>query len=260
MGRRLRLGGALRHRRVGAARRRGDGDRAHPARHAADARLAAPAVGPRLERRVGRPDQRRARCHDGRSGRAAPGLDGLRGRRGSGRAGQEARREPGHLGRAARGRRDLLVRGRALQRRTQRLHAPALHPAAAPPAGVGRRGSDPGRRPSTVARAGCPLAGPPAGDPPAGGGGTQDPRGLLVGRRGGAPASATELGLPWEGYDVVIEADSWGSFTSLEPAEPAAWEEAGATWWVESWWDVPQGPEGLAEVRRRVDAGPPQLS
>ena len=69
-----------------------------------------------------------------------------------------------------------------------------------------------------------------------------------------------DAGLPWEGYDVVIEADSWGSFTSLEPAEPAAWEEAGATWWVESWWDVPQGPEGLAEVRRRVDAGPPQLS
>jgi alkanesulfonate monooxygenase SsuD/methylene tetrahydromethanopterin reductase-like flavin-dependent oxidoreductase (luciferase family) len=66
-----------------------------------------------------------------------------------------------------------------------------------------------------------------------------------------------ELGLPWEGYDVVIEADSWGSFTALEPSEPAAWEQAGATWWVESWWDVPQGPEGLAAVRRRVDAGPP---
>lgn len=68
-----------------------------------------------------------------------------------------------------------------------------------------------------------------------------------------------EQGLSWEGYDVVIEADSWGSFTSLEPAEPAAWEQAGATWWIESWWDVPQGAEGLAEVRRRVEAGPPAL-
>ncbi len=67
------------------------------------------------------------------------------------------------------------------------------------------------------------------------------------------------LGLPWDGYDVVIEADSWGDFTSLEPAEPAAWEQAGATWWIESWWDVPQGPEGLTEVRRRVGAGPPTL-
>ncbi|GAA5032330.1 LLM class flavin-dependent oxidoreductase [Terrabacter aeriphilus] len=68
-----------------------------------------------------------------------------------------------------------------------------------------------------------------------------------------------ERGLPWEGYDVVIEADSWGSFTTLEPAEPGAWEQAGATWWIESWWDVPQGAEGLAEVRRRVEAGPPAL-
>ena len=68
-----------------------------------------------------------------------------------------------------------------------------------------------------------------------------------------------EAGLAWDGYDVVIEADSWGDFTRLEPAEPAAWEQAGATWWVESWWDVPQGAEGLAEVRRRVEAGPPTL-
>ena len=66
-----------------------------------------------------------------------------------------------------------------------------------------------------------------------------------------------QQGLPWEGYDVVIEADSFGSFTALEPAEPAAWEQAGATWWVESWWDLPQGPDGLAEVRRRLEAGPP---
>jgi alkanesulfonate monooxygenase SsuD/methylene tetrahydromethanopterin reductase-like flavin-dependent oxidoreductase (luciferase family) len=66
-----------------------------------------------------------------------------------------------------------------------------------------------------------------------------------------------DQGLPWEGFDAVIEADSHGSFTRLEPAEPAAWEQAGATWWIESWWTVPEGPEGLAEVRRRVEAGPP---
>lgn len=65
------------------------------------------------------------------------------------------------------------------------------------------------------------------------------------------------LGLPWEGYDVVIEGDSYGSFAALEPADQAAWAEAGATWWVESWWDVPVGTDGLEEVRRRVDAGPP---
>lgn len=66
-----------------------------------------------------------------------------------------------------------------------------------------------------------------------------------------------ELGLPWEGYDVVIEADSHGSFASLEPADATAWEQAGATWWIESWWDLPEGTEGLAEVQRRVELGPP---
>ncbi|MEO5743577.1 MAG: LLM class flavin-dependent oxidoreductase, partial [Terracoccus sp.] len=66
-----------------------------------------------------------------------------------------------------------------------------------------------------------------------------------------------DLGLAWAGYDVVIEADSYGGFTSLEPVGQDAWSQAGATWWVESWWDVPQGPDGLAEVRRRVEAGPP---
>ena len=35
------------------------------------------------------------------------------------------------------------------------------------------------------------------------------------------------------------------------------WADAGATWWVESWWSVEPGPGGLAEVRRRVEAGPP---
>ncbi|WP_347355002.1 LLM class flavin-dependent oxidoreductase [Intrasporangium sp.] len=66
-----------------------------------------------------------------------------------------------------------------------------------------------------------------------------------------------EQGLPWPGYDVVVEADSYGRFAALEPTDRSAWVDAGATWWIESWWDVPQGPEGLAEVRRRVAAGPP---
>lgn len=64
-------------------------------------------------------------------------------------------------------------------------------------------------------------------------------------------------GLPLEGYDVVLEADSTGEFIQREPAEPAAWADAGATWWVESWWTLERGDAGLAELRRRVSAGPP---
>ena len=69
-------------------------------------------------------------------------------------------------------------------------------------------------------------------------------------------ALRAEAGLPWEGYDVVVEGDSTGEFVQLE-GRPADWERAGGTWWVESWWSVPAGADGMREVRRRVEAGPP---
>jgi alkanesulfonate monooxygenase SsuD/methylene tetrahydromethanopterin reductase-like flavin-dependent oxidoreductase (luciferase family) len=65
-----------------------------------------------------------------------------------------------------------------------------------------------------------------------------------------------DTGLPWEGYDVVVEGDSSREFVSLE-GEPADWERAGATWWVESWWGIEPGAGGLEEVRRRIEAGAP---
>jgi len=65
-------------------------------------------------------------------------------------------------------------------------------------------------------------------------------------------------GLAADPYDVVLEADSSGEFTRLDPPDPASWAAAGATWWVESWWTVERGPAGLAEVRRRIEAGPPR--
>jgi alkanesulfonate monooxygenase SsuD/methylene tetrahydromethanopterin reductase-like flavin-dependent oxidoreductase (luciferase family) len=58
-------------------------------------------------------------------------------------------------------------------------------------------------------------------------------------------------------FDVVVEGDSTGEFVQLDPPDPGAWEAAGATWWVESWWSIERGDAGLAEVRRRVQAGPP---
>src|SRR5262245_39197680 len=67
----------------------------------------------------------------------------------------------------------------------------------------------------------------------------------------------TEADLPWDGYDVVIEADSSGEFVQLEPSSPAEWAEAGATWWVESWWSVEPGRAGSDELQRRITNGPP---
>jgi alkanesulfonate monooxygenase SsuD/methylene tetrahydromethanopterin reductase-like flavin-dependent oxidoreductase (luciferase family) len=65
-------------------------------------------------------------------------------------------------------------------------------------------------------------------------------------------------GLPWDRYDVVVEADSTGEFVQLDPASPRAWADAGATWWVESWWSVDPGPTGHAELMRRIRSGPPR--
>jgi alkanesulfonate monooxygenase SsuD/methylene tetrahydromethanopterin reductase-like flavin-dependent oxidoreductase (luciferase family) len=66
-----------------------------------------------------------------------------------------------------------------------------------------------------------------------------------------------QAGVAREPYDVVVEADSSGEFVQLE-GTVGDWEHAGATWWVESWWSVEPGAAGLAEVRRRVLAGPPR--
>lgn len=62
-------------------------------------------------------------------------------------------------------------------------------------------------------------------------------------------------GLSMDGYDVVVEGDSHGSFGDARPPVDA-WAEAGATWWVESWWDLPDDASGRAELRRRLALGP----
>ena len=65
-----------------------------------------------------------------------------------------------------------------------------------------------------------------------------------------------ENGLTMDGYDVVVEGDKAGGWVE-DVASLDEWEAAGGTWWIESWWNVERGPEGLAEVRRRIAAGPP---
>lgn len=128
----------------------------------------------------------------------------------------------------------------------QRPHPPVWVVAAPTPGGRRQRSLERAARWQGV----IPAIHPPSGDAPKT---IEDFAAVIDATRG----LREELGLPWEGFDAVIEADSHGDFTRLAPPEPSAWEQAGATWWIESWWSVPQGPEGLAEVRRRVAAGPP---
>ena len=66
-------------------------------------------------------------------------------------------------------------------------------------------------------------------------------------------------GLPWAGYDVIAEGRSHGDGRT-DPADPARWAEAGATWWVEGAWDLTPTGEGNRELDRRIAAGPPTAS
>ena len=65
-------------------------------------------------------------------------------------------------------------------------------------------------------------------------------------------------GLPWQGYDVILEADTYAGKETTNPSDPAVWAAVGVTWWVESWWSLPRSSEGTHELRRRIEAGPPQ--
>jgi alkanesulfonate monooxygenase SsuD/methylene tetrahydromethanopterin reductase-like flavin-dependent oxidoreductase (luciferase family) len=67
-------------------------------------------------------------------------------------------------------------------------------------------------------------------------------------------AERESAGLPWDGFDVVVEGTSAPGPTGWTAVRP--WAEAGATWWVESDWSG--GEDALARLRDRIVAGPPR--
>jgi alkanesulfonate monooxygenase SsuD/methylene tetrahydromethanopterin reductase-like flavin-dependent oxidoreductase (luciferase family) len=54
-------------------------------------------------------------------------------------------------------------------------------------------------------------------------------------------------------YDIVVEGN-W------QEHSPAAWFEAGATWWIESLWDAMHGPDPVAASTDRLREGPPAIA
>lgn len=52
-------------------------------------------------------------------------------------------------------------------------------------------------------------------------------------------------------FDVVSQGQTPGD-------DPAAWAEAGCTWWLETRWELPHhAPERMQQIRERIAAGPP---
>lgn len=59
-------------------------------------------------------------------------------------------------------------------------------------------------------------------------------------------------------FDIIVEGES-SSRADLARATVLPWEEAGATWWMETQWRQPRNsPEMLATFRQRLEAGPPR--
>ena len=60
-------------------------------------------------------------------------------------------------------------------------------------------------------------------------------------------------------FDIVMEGETPGDDPTQAAAIVRKWADAGATWWIESRWQVPRDAEGLKVVRERILQGPPRL-
>ena len=60
-------------------------------------------------------------------------------------------------------------------------------------------------------------------------------------------------------FDIVMEGETPGDDPEQAAAIIGKWADAGATWWIESRWELPRDADGLKLVRERILQGPPQL-
>jgi luciferase-like monooxygenase len=58
--------------------------------------------------------------------------------------------------------------------------------------------------------------------------------------------------------DIVAEGETPAGEPAAALAQVRPWAQAGCTWWLETRWAMPHhSPERMAEIRHRLDAGPP---
>jgi hypothetical protein len=60
-------------------------------------------------------------------------------------------------------------------------------------------------------------------------------------------------------FDIVVEGETPGDDGERAATIIRPWVEAGATWWIETRWQVPRNEEGLSVVRQRIRPGPPRV-
>jgi alkanesulfonate monooxygenase SsuD/methylene tetrahydromethanopterin reductase-like flavin-dependent oxidoreductase (luciferase family) len=80
----------------------------------------------------------------------------------------------------------------------------------------------------------------------------------ILGERAWAPEVLAEM-RDWiaerrslDGFDIVVEGATSGDDPAAAAEEVSRWADAGATWWIESDWNL-----NVQATRRRIGAGPP---
>ena len=235
LGRPLRLGAGVGGRRLDLARPRRRAHVPHPPRHDADAAVAPPPGG------AGEP---------GRHGRPAVGRPGDPVRR--------ARRRRQRLRRVRRGVRPPRPRradGRVPRHRHRPVGRPAVHLRAASTTRSPRRRSR---------RSGTPCSGPACRS---GASARSTARGRWPGRCAGTACcrrwSAARTGRRSSRSPPCAARSATGPTTSSSRARarstrPAAWADAGATWWIESMWDAIGQADPVLAALDRLHEGPPR--
>ena len=60
-----------------------------------------------------------------------------------------------------------------------------------------------------------------------------------------------------EDYDIVVEGTTPGDDSEKAQEEVRKWQDAGATWWMESMWQIQDEPGRRDLFKERVKQGPP---
>ena len=59
-------------------------------------------------------------------------------------------------------------------------------------------------------------------------------------------------------FDIIVEGETPGDDPAAAHAITSTWEDAGATWWIESLWSAAFNDEKTHDVILRIEQGPPR--
>ncbi|WP_420630358.1 LLM class flavin-dependent oxidoreductase [Candidatus Leptofilum sp.] len=65
---------------------------------------------------------------------------------------------------------------------------------------------------------------------------------------------------PNEPFDIVVEGETPGNKPDEAAEKVRQYAQAGATWWLETRWEVPRNAEALKIVEERIKQGPPAVN